>query len=877
MQQIVSLIEVLRNPALPQFKEAQAALDQFKQNPEFALFLACIMAEGSGLGIEEHARQLAGLILKNILKTGAFQMTDQARAYIKHQLLRALQDPLSRNVRNTAGICITTVVSFINLTEWPELCPTLSMMLDGNDAHQIDGAFNSLLKICEDNAFKFSPEDLALLIPKFLGFFQSAEPSFRRCAVECLNQLILLMPATLVANIERYLQGLSSLANDPSPEVRKGVCQAIVLLLDVYVEALMPHMPSIIEFMLKATGDPEVEVSREACEFWPSYCESEWPIQELLVPYLPRLLPVLLNKMSYDEDEIAGFDDSHQDESVPDRPEDVRPLFHKSKAHGSNKDDDEDGDDGDEDEVSMWTLRKSAASGLDVVSNCFPPQQVLPVLLPELQQRLSSSDVWVRESALLALGAVANGCLDAISDHLPQLFPFLIAQLQEPTPQVRSIACWTLSRYCRWIVNQKDQDTYLKPLLEALLQRILDRHKKVQEASCSAFSMLEEEAGALLEPYLEGILRNLLSAMNKYQTRSLIILFDTIGTLADSLGRLLNKPQVVQMLMPTLMLKWDGFGGQDKQLFPFLECLTSLAQAFGPGFQDYARASFDRCLRFIEECLIAYATCDQTGLEPPDKEFVVCSLDVLSGLAEGLKSSFEVLASNTNLVPLLFLCLKDDSPDVRQSALALVGEVAKNCVSLISAALPEYLPEMTKSLNPQFPHLCNNASWAIGEIAIKVGGDVMRPYVQEISRLLILLVNDDTIRNELLENGAITLGRLGLLCPEVLAPVLEHFLSRWCIGMGLIQSREEKTSATLGLCQVIQSNTAVFSKSFGVFCYHAIGSWHFPPHAPIPNEVGTVIHQLLAGFKQAAGDTWNNYWDDLPLDLRNFLSQTFSV
>ena len=46
-----------------------------------------------------------------------------------------------------------------------------------------------------------------------------------------------------------------------------------------------------------------------------------------------------------------------------------------------------------------------------------------------------------------------------------------------------------------------------------LLKRVLDTNKKVQEAACSAFATLEEEAGERIIPYLPGILQNLMYAL----------------------------------------------------------------------------------------------------------------------------------------------------------------------------------------------------------------------------------------------------------------------------------------------------------------------------------------------------------------------------
>lgn len=52
-----------------------------------------------------------------------------------------------------------------------------------------------------------------------------------------------------------------------------------------------------------------------------------------------------------------------------------------------------------------------------------------------------------------------------------------------------------------------------------LLAKVLDSNKRVQEAACSAFATLEEEACTELVPYLDIILHTLVVAFNKYQVR----------------------------------------------------------------------------------------------------------------------------------------------------------------------------------------------------------------------------------------------------------------------------------------------------------------------------------------------------------------------
>ena len=164
---------------------------------------------------------------------------------------------------------------------------------------------------------------------------------------------------------------------------------------------------------------------------------------------------------------------------------------------------------------------------------------------------------------------------------------------------------------------------------------------KVQEAACSAFATLEEEACLYMVPYLKPILETLVHAFGKYQAKNLLILFDAIGTLADSVGTYLNCQEYIEILMPPLMERWNTLKNDDKDLFPLLECLSSIATALQSGFLPYCEAVFVRCIALV-----------QLTLEPNehsgslDKDFMIVALDLLSGLSEGLGNSTRILLSN---------------------------------------------------------------------------------------------------------------------------------------------------------------------------------------------------------------------------------------
>jgi transportin-1 len=100
---------------------------------------------------------------------------------------------------------------------------------------------------------------------------------------------------------------------------------------------------------------------------------------------------------------------------------------------------------------------------------------------------------------------------------------------------------------------------------------VLDGNKRVQEAGCSAFATFEEEAGSELAPFLQPILRNLTFAFQKYQQKNLLILYDALGTLADSVGSHLGQPMYLEILMPPLIERWQRLEDDDAGLVPLLE------------------------------------------------------------------------------------------------------------------------------------------------------------------------------------------------------------------------------------------------------------------------------------------------------------------
>lgn len=889
MQQICYLLSEYQKPGTNQ-SQILAQLDECKNIPDFNNYLAFILSQGDTLPVE--VRQSAGLLLKNNLKQQYQALPEEYRHYVKLSLLHCIRNP-SKALRQTVGTSIAVIVGLGTLKTWPELVPACVQGLEGSDINALEGSLDALYKICEDVPKQLDEEVPGLqevpskvLIPRLLHLFSSLHVEAKCLAIGVANLLAGANPESLAPSLDSYVAGLFASAHDTHSGVRKAVCTGLVQMLHLQPERLAPHMDQIIEYMLESTQDGDEGVALESCEFWTAFCEAQVE-PGVLRPFLGRLVPVLLKNMVYDEydeevqDAEAAEDADHGDE----KDQEIKPFIRRNAAHGEEEEDD------DADEVSRWNMRKCSAAGLDVLSTVFQ-EEMLPIVTPIVQQRLQEEDWRARESAILALGAIAEGCVMGLIPYLPQLVSMLLPRLEDPRPLVRSISCWALSRYAQWIVErcsdpQQDINAaqlQLDEVLQGLLRHVLDHNKHVQEAACSALATLEEQSTPeQLVARLKVILETLAKACATYGRKNLRILYDAISTLAELVGEHLADPNLLRVYMPPLIAKWQSLADSDRDLLPLLECFTAIAPAIGHAFEEFAKPMFDRCISIVTQQLAgqAAAAAGQPTEAEPEREFIICSLDVIAGMAEGLGSSIESLVGQSHLRQLLLQCCQDTSPDVRQSAFALVGDLSRVCAPHLQPVMKQLLALAIQNMESHCISLhnmsaCNNACWSMGELAVQCSPEQLQPFAAPIvERLMPILAAPMTqMPRSILENSAITLGRVAWICPEGIAPHLGHFVGPWCAALRHIRDDVEKGHAFLGLCRLLRLNPQGALPHFSVLC-EAFTSWRRFVDNGLHNEMGQVM-QLYKQSLAAAGQ-WDAATGSLPPPIKEKLQQSFAV
>lgn len=307
------------------------------------------------------------------------------------------------------------------------------------------------------------------------------------------------------------------------------------------------------------------------------------------------------------------------------------------------------------------------------------------------------------------------------------------------------------------------------------------------------------------------------------------ILYDCVETLADCVGGELAKPELVNILMPALIDRYNKVSDQSRELFPLLECLGYVAAAYGAAFSPFAAPLFQRCIKIIYQNLSeSMAAATNERIDEPDKDFLITSLDLLSSIIQaiGSQKSIElVTSSQPPFLDLLCYCLNDPSNEVRQSTYALLGDCANYIFPQLEPFLNTIMPMLIKQLDldlipdadPETGFgVLNNACWSCGEIALSEKAN-LAPYLDQIYQGLLTVVSNEEVVDSVNENAAIAMGRLGMGCSQQLAPRLQEFAELFLRSMAKVDFTHEKVSAFLGFNRIVMRNPQAMESCLGDF------------------------------------------------------------
>jgi importin subunit beta-1 len=557
----LEVTQILLNAQSPDGTVRKIAEDNLKQFQEqnLASFLVSLSHELANNDKPPESRRLAGLILKNSLDAKESSRKQELATRwvaldpnVKGQIKTALSQTLSSTVadaRHTSAQVIAKIAAIeLPLGEWPELVGSLLANMGGpqleQPAHLKQATLEALGYVCEEvSAEILAQEQVNSILTAVVQGMNSSETSndVRLAATHALYNALDFAQTNFENDMERdYIMRVVCEATlSPDVRVRQAAFECLVSIGSTYYDKLAPYMQDIFTITSKAVKEDEEPVALQAIEFWSSICDEEIEIQEEYngdfsgdseVPYfqfikqaLPALVPMLLETLTKQE----------EDQDL---------------------------------EEGAWNLSMAGGTCLGLVARAVG-DDVVPLVMPFVQENVSKRDWRCREAATYAFGSILEGpSLDKLTPLVNVALNFMLSAMKDENNHVKDTTAWTLGRIFEFLHGASLEapvitQTNLPLILAVLLESIKDT-PNVAEKVCGAIYFLAQgyeeggQASSPLSPFFQSIVQALLATTEREDSGDSRLRTSAYETL-NEVVRISTEDTapIVMQLVPVIMQK----------------------------------------------------------------------------------------------------------------------------------------------------------------------------------------------------------------------------------------------------------------------------------------------------------------------------------
>ncbi|OAF67417.1 Transportin [Intoshia linei] len=866
----------------------QKSISEYSSNFEFNQYLLEI-ATNKDLAI--NIRQLSGICLKNNI----INSPNILKGLVIEQTLGKCFESLSEDlqiIRQTMSAVISSIATKFTDDIMLSIIIHLGECLDSPNEGLADVSVFTLLLILQDGGEKVFNLHLCgkvdtnfynSFLEKFIQFCRHPSYRIRVNSLKCINAILKINKELIHTSPEPFINTLFTLFSHNDNVVKKGICDAMLTLIDIPKEKLSSFKYRLDEYALKCLMDDDEIVVLQACEYFLACVEKQQFSEDMSHEMFLSLVTILFKNMRYsDEDvELFHYEDTVLDSHVPDKEEDLLPSSHSGFSKYGEKDDHENGrnneytsDDEGYLDVYEWNLRKCSAATMDNLSNICG-DRLFKALIPLLEKCMNSSDWKIREATVLFLGAISYGAERTIEPHMNSIVTFLFNQMQDANSLVRSISCWTTSRHAKWIYQNSSNVDYLDVAIKVLLKLILDDNKKVQEAACSALSLFSECARNDLSKYSNPAFETLIKALNKYQKKNLNMLYDTVTTFVTVTYQSLCDKAIFDRLFVLLIDKWEKTSMQDPTFFSVWESVISVVITVNSYVEPYAEKMYLIAFDLLEHTLTlqeAYISFS-SDVDEPDTGFFIVSLDLIGALVVSLNNNFcKFLSLDAKLIKLIHKCCLQDALVIKQSAYALLGDLAKYCLQYFSGYIIEFFDPIVKLLNTPKNRAASNAILLLSQLSQHMSQNFAE-YVPMFFPIFINIINDFSMPISVIQNTTVLICRMCNCNSDEASKYLDSFIINLCKVLASYHDVYEKSSSYRGLLMAVDKrlNNNFNLQLFIPLC-DTLVSWDNPP-----DNVRNDFNQICEKIKtQVSAEQWDEFIKSMPLSVGQRLNQIYT-
>ncbi|PGH27552.1 hypothetical protein AJ80_00793 [Polytolypa hystricis UAMH7299] len=493
-----------------------------------------------------------------------FTLSQDQRVAIRQKLLQSLNSESIAHVRNKIGDAVAEIAGQYadNGEAWPELLGVLFQASQSSDPGIRDSAFR--IFSTTPGIIEKQHEDMVLGV--FTKGFQDSNISVRISAMEAFASFF---RSISKKNLSKYFSLVPDLLNilpplkesDESEELSKAFI-ALIELAEIAPKMFKPLFNNLVKFSISVIGDKELseQVRQNALELMATFADYAPSMCKKDPTYAQEMVTQCLSLMT-----DVGLDDDDASEWTA--TEDLD-LEESDKNHVAGE------------------------QCMDRLANKLGGEIILPATFVWIPRMMSSAAWRDRHAALMAISAISEGCRALMVGELDQVLALVVPALQDPHPRVRFAGCNALGQMSTDFAGTM-QEKYHAIVLNNIIPVLDSQEPQVQanaarpnprvqaHAAAALVNFCEEAERAILEPYLEELLRHLLQLLQSPKRFVQEQALSTIATIADSAEAAFA--QFYETLMPLLFNVLNEEQSKEYRILraKAMECATLIALAVG--------------------------------------------------------------------------------------------------------------------------------------------------------------------------------------------------------------------------------------------------------------------------------------------------------
>ncbi|ODQ67906.1 Karyopherin functions in nuclear transport of protein [Nadsonia fulvescens var. elongata DSM 6958] len=522
------------------------------------------LSEQSVIGESNMIRAFAAVLFRRIATKQPEDSTDvtsriidniseNAQAQIKTIYLQGFGSEQTNDVRHKIADSISEIAKAPKPQCWPELLPILFHGSSSPNPSIRESSFRIFAAVPNI----ITSDYLHNIVTVFETGFGDTEEDVRIATVSAFTNFFATLDKTswptLRPLLSNLLNVLPTLNTEEKSDQLASTLESVIELAGLAPKMFKPVFKDFIDFCITVTKNKDMDSTARlsALELLTTFAEEAPNMCKKEPTYAEQMVMQCLAMMT----EVGEDDDDG--------------------SEWNNEDEINNSDDNDEEAVA-------ARQSLDRLSLRLSGEVMLPPLFQWLPRMIGSENWREKHAALMAISSIAEGCRDLMIPELDKVLDMVIPLLNDPHSRVQWACCNALGQMSTDFANEI-QNQFGPRILPALIPKLSNSSTfRVQSHAAAALVNFSESAtNEILEPYLDGLLSNLLSLLQSPKRYVQEQVLTTIAIIAEAAKYKFSK--YYDTMMPQLFNVLATDTGKEYRLLKAksIECATLIALAVG--------------------------------------------------------------------------------------------------------------------------------------------------------------------------------------------------------------------------------------------------------------------------------------------------------